>query len=367
MRVVFANQLRGVAALMVVVSHYFGSFFFQQKYITTITGATESGLSANDFILSRLLAKHFLFINFGPLGVSLFFLVSGFVIMFSLRKLNTTQFIMQRLFRIFPTYWVSLIVCFIFTLFSSWFFSGTSGYYSLGISKVLSNLFLVYDYLGHESIDFVNWTLPIEILFYFTISLVACRFTSKGNLAAYISVVSITTLVFLLHCLSLGQQWHALMSLLFKIKYLSFMCIGLIFYFHFKSLVSYQFMVLMCFLLCTVFYLLLGLEMGWGEAIPLFANYIYGLAIFSLMYLFRGKMKENKLMDFMANISYPLYLIHSTIGYCLIPILINYSFGFYSAATISLLITVALSFLMHKTIEKKSIFIGKHLTTQPSP
>ncbi|HEN3634123.1 TPA: acyltransferase family protein, partial [Yersinia enterocolitica] len=83
MKIIFANQLRGIAAIMVVMSHYLGSFFYRQDLVSARIGSDSIPINKPwyaDFILNIPLNSF----NFGPLGVSIFFLISGFVILFSL-------------------------------------------------------------------------------------------------------------------------------------------------------------------------------------------------------------------------------------------------------------------------------------------
>lgn len=43
-------------------------------------------------------------------------------------------------------------------------------------------------------------------------------------------------------------------------------------------------------------------------------SYTYALLVFSVCYLVRELFRKNRALDFMADISYPLYLVHSMIG-----------------------------------------------------
>lgn len=91
----FANisLLRAIAALMVVYDHlfcivplrHFGSAAFPapvvQEYISTPLGIIQ---------------------DFGWLGVAIFFLVSGFIISHVAMRENRVEFIVKRVFRIYP-------------------------------------------------------------------------------------------------------------------------------------------------------------------------------------------------------------------------------------------------------------------------
>ncbi|WP_323137562.1 hypothetical protein [Dyella subtropica] len=92
-------------------------------------------------------------------------------------------------------------------------------------------------------------------------------------------------------------------------------------------------------------------------------NYTYALILLYLCYLLRGRFKENKLIDFLADISFPLYLVHSMIGYVAMPILISKGISFTFAWMISLGLTVFVAFLVHRYVEIPANKFGKKLTS----
>jgi peptidoglycan/LPS O-acetylase OafA/YrhL len=86
------------------------------------------------------------------------------------------------------------------------------------------------------------------------------------------------------------------------------------------------------------------------------------LILFSVCYLLRSRFKKNKIMDFLADISFPLYLLHSMIGYVAMPILISKGISYTFAWTISLCMTVLVAFLVHKYVEIPVNNLGKKVS-----
>jgi peptidoglycan/LPS O-acetylase OafA/YrhL len=107
--------------------------------------------------------------KFGSLGVQLFFLLSGFVILMTLEKCNTvTDFIYQRWLRLFP----AMLICSIVIFFSSGFFFERP----LGepIAKnLIPGLIFIEPYIltkitgvSFQGLESVFWSLYIEFKFY---------------------------------------------------------------------------------------------------------------------------------------------------------------------------------------------------------
>jgi len=143
---------RGIAAIAVVVFHYF--FRFEQLY----------GHANVPVDWTRL----------GLYGVHFFFLISGFVIYWSLqRSAGLPRFLLSRFSRIFPAYWMALLLTFGIVAVAG--LPGREfGFYELAV-----NFSMVQEYLNVAHVDQAYWTLTAEITFYFWIM---CMFFT-GRLA----------------------------------------------------------------------------------------------------------------------------------------------------------------------------------------
>ena len=104
--------------------------------------------------------------QYGYLGVNLFFMISGFVILLSASNRNAWQFSNSRIARLYPAFWicVSLTALVIF-LFGKELFS-------VSLSQYLVNLTMLGEFLGVEDVDGVYWTLYVELKFYALVFLV---------------------------------------------------------------------------------------------------------------------------------------------------------------------------------------------------
>ena len=80
-KIEFANSLRGVAAVSVVIAHLVTAFWLGQPLVGQLTGMPALKIDPPWFAI----AFDSLPVNFAAFGVGLFFVISGFVIPFSLR------------------------------------------------------------------------------------------------------------------------------------------------------------------------------------------------------------------------------------------------------------------------------------------
>lgn len=147
-RIDVIDQLRGIAAVSVVIAHLAGQAFF------TYDGVTSSALL--DILLKNVFIGEY--INFGRFGVVLFFIISGYVIPFSFPKENPVKgFIISRIFRLYPLFWASLTAVLIIR-----YYAGNP----VQIQNILANITMIPDFLGYNRVLDVYWTLAYEILFY---------------------------------------------------------------------------------------------------------------------------------------------------------------------------------------------------------
>jgi len=138
-RLASLDSLRGIAAILVVLFHYTVKFpsFYPEALTPVFT------------------------VDFGKYGVQLFFMISGFVILMSLNKSNGKGFVRSRILRLFPIYWISLIVTSLMILFGPMIKTDISWL------QFAANMTMAHEYIQIQSIDGVYWSLTYELGFYF--------------------------------------------------------------------------------------------------------------------------------------------------------------------------------------------------------
>jgi peptidoglycan/LPS O-acetylase OafA/YrhL len=140
--------LRFFAALMVVFYHY------------SFRGYAADGMSTMPYPLLAPVAKY------GYLGVPLFFLISGFVILMTASTGSVKKFIVSRVARLYPAFWVCCTATFVIILIIG------DKYYSASICQYFINMTMLSGFIGVPSIDSVYWSIFIELKFYLLVALV---------------------------------------------------------------------------------------------------------------------------------------------------------------------------------------------------
>lgn len=109
--------------------------------------------------------------HWGYLGVQLFFLISGFVILMSAWNRPPEMFAVSRFTRLFPAYWFSLLLAaalFALTRQAVDYGPGGEGV----LRRFLPNLTMLQDAVGSRGMELSYWTLWVELRFYLLIGLV---------------------------------------------------------------------------------------------------------------------------------------------------------------------------------------------------
>jgi peptidoglycan/LPS O-acetylase OafA/YrhL len=134
------DVLRGCAALAVVVFHY-----------------SRHG--------SRYFADYPFAFLYGRFGVQLFFVISGFVIYFTLERSRTLlDFAFSRFSRLYPAYWAAIAIVFGHSVLALHKHPWWAGY--------AVNATMLQEFMGFGNLDAVFWTLGVELVFYAVMALV---------------------------------------------------------------------------------------------------------------------------------------------------------------------------------------------------
>lgn len=136
------DVLRFIAAYAVVLYHF------------GFRGYAADGLQHIEY---RELAP---LLQYGYLGVQLFFIISGYVIFLSLENRSARDFAVSRAIRIYPTFWVCL------ALSTTVILSAQDPKFQITIAQALINITLIPETFGGHYVDSAYWSLAVELQFY---------------------------------------------------------------------------------------------------------------------------------------------------------------------------------------------------------
>jgi peptidoglycan/LPS O-acetylase OafA/YrhL len=317
-RLLELDCLRGIAALSVVLFH----FTFGYDYGNHLMDPSK------------------FYFTYGRMGVQLFFIISGFVIFMTLSKTkNIFNFIITRFSRLYPAYWI----CILLTILITTLISPPVHIYS--IKQVLFNFTMFQSAFFVKDIDGAYWTLFVELSFYIVMGLLF-KFNQLKNIQLICFGWLLLCLLFYFFKIPLGNYIKVLLLLRQAPLFIS----GIGFYFLFSTQK-----------MKSLYLILLGLSSYLiiiQEYKPEINELIILLFIHFSMYLFViGKLKFIILKPFLflGKVSYPLYLIHEEVGSTIIFWLkkvLDFQI-FYVPITITLV--TFLAFLIHKYVEKPSL------------
>lgn len=349
-RIAFLDSFRGLAIIMVLFFHYFSRWInlypYQNKY---------------DFF------------GYGKYGVHFFFMISGFVIFFTLQKTKSfKQFWFNRLVRLWPAMFFASMLTYVFcSLFDYNLLFPTSHY--------LKNVFVSLTFIQPDllssltrytiNLDYISgsyWSLWVEIQFYMLASLI--YFFNQKKFYYYFFIIAIALIIFnfaLSHLYNDNYfivKLRRLRSIFNLVSALPFFCFGALFYIFYENNLKQiknsvkekmVFMFLLFFCIVTNY-----------QDLKLLSLFILFISLFLLMIYYPKKISflNIKGLKTIGVSSYFLYLIHENIGVYLIhENFINFNFLPFLAPLFYTIVLIAFSVLFTKYIEGKTITVLKKI------
>ncbi|HZY36391.1 MAG TPA: acyltransferase [Mucilaginibacter sp.] len=312
-KILSIQYLRGLAALGVVFCHY-GSSLISYPKLSSI-------------------------FNFGQTGVYVFFLVSGFIIVYSLIKSGYRpdqffRFLLKRSIRIDPPYIATILLTIIF--FGA--LSASKGEHIVfNPGQFLAHIFYLVPFTNYPFYNHIFWTLCVEFQFYLIVGLLYFLSAHYIYKSAFLIAFSLTCLI------PFSNSYYLVLN------YAPIFALGI-------SLVRfYQ-------------------DRRWKNLLlpilmALFVGYKFGLPIIALLtascliiIFFKHSIR---LMIILGDISYSLYLIHGLVLIMFVGIgkRLHFDFGHYQLfwLVIEISIAISLAYLFYLVIEKPSVNFSKRV------
>ncbi len=249
---------------------------------------------------------------YGKYGVQLFFMLSGFVnAMTLLKKRKPGEFLVSRFIRIFPSFWlVVLLNLILFSCFSIYAYQPTG-------DQLVANMTVMPGLFGYDCWEPVTWTLQVEMLFYgiLMILFMGGAFNNPIRTMMIMIGISFFGVPLVEHCQVqyAGTQLatiSAFLSDLFILKYLPLFAMGILLH-QIKSQNGNKFANMAAVVASAVVFHSID-DHGHNPAATVI---LFGMLAFSAY----GKLPplRFKPLMFISAISYSLYLFHNNLG-CLV-------------------------------------------------
>jgi peptidoglycan/LPS O-acetylase OafA/YrhL len=349
----FAQALRGPAALCVVASHFLGVFFTQQTAAMRRTGLKPiTGWPPSDSIVDWFVSLH---IFWGQLGVGIFFVLSGFVIALAVLRESSQRFIIRRLFRIYPTYIVGLLVVSgllaIIARLQGVATTDTAAKLAAQATIIARPLFNV------ARVDGISWTLEVELVFYAVMAMIGQRAMQRpmvylpaaitAVLAASIALAAAGAQPFLVHQVSAGSMIAAGVAMACLVS-------GRV------TVKEAAAVLLLAALSLAVLWGILAVKHQWS--IHWLSGPLAGLTVFVTLCVWRSLNNYSHwLLKHLADISYPLYIVHAFVGYAIMNTVVVHGGGIWHSVGLAVAASYGLSVFLHVWVEKPAITYSRKI------
>lgn len=342
------NGLRAIAALSVVISHI--------------------SIASNDFGLGNHGGWFF-----ASYGVTIFFTLSGFLITFLLLKENEKQiidikkFYVRRILRIWPIYYLYLIIALIILVIS----------YQINISSLPYYFFFCanvpYIFGGSQLLIAHLWSIGVEEQFYLFWPVLIKIFNKRIKVIVILLILILISLKFIVRYFSYN------LTLITFLEVNRFECmligaIGAILY-NEKNIITNKYLLnfyVQFLAWITLLFIVLGKINTPGPTEDVFMSFVTLILIIGQISLNSKKIinLENKTFDFLGKISYGIYVIHPLIIYLLSKLLGNMNLNFYAKFIIVyfgvILLTILISHISYKYYEKPFLKLKKQFAVVKS-
>ncbi|HMS26863.1 MAG TPA: acyltransferase [Burkholderiaceae bacterium] len=284
------DLLRFVAALAVVFFHY------------AFRGYAADSMSVMPYPLLASVSKY------GYLGVELFFMISGFVILMTAANGSLRDFCISRVVRLYPAYWTCCTLTFLVILaIGKPQFTATMGQY-------LANMTMLSGFVGVPSIDGVYWSLFVELRFYALIAIVLFfgRIHQAQVLLAFWLIISIV-----LEVVQIGKLRYLLIT-----DYSPYFIAGATFFLIWqKGLSPTRLLIITISWLFALYQSINGLQ-GFVKHYdtPINVYIVFGIitsffVVMMFVSLRRTGFIRHRHWFLFGVLTYPMYLLHQRIGY----------------------------------------------------
>jgi peptidoglycan/LPS O-acetylase OafA/YrhL len=283
---------------------------------------------------------------YGYLGVHLFFVISGFVILMSANGATARNFVASRASRLYPGLWAAATL----TAGTAWLLDDAR--FAVSAVDYLANLTMVPHWFDMPYVDGAYWSLGYELHFYILVWLaIGLRLMGRLEwlLAGWLLVSAVN---------ALRPMWPV--EFWVDAKWAPFFTAGGVFYLVRTHGVTPFRLVLLgaSFALAQVYAVWYGTlpDLAGGQAIvPAVLTASIVTAIFALFWLIataRFRMKASRFIYYAGVLTYPMYVIHQNFGFMVYGRIQKASGMAIGSLVVMLVLLLLISWCIHAYVER---------------
>jgi peptidoglycan/LPS O-acetylase OafA/YrhL len=287
-----------------------------------------------------------IYFSYGWIGVQLFFTISGFVIYYSCKEANISKFLVSRILRLYPAYWISILVTLIFM------FVFHPDWWTISPFHMLINFSMLQTFLGIKNIDGAYWTLAYELIFYFWMAI----FIYFKKVEFIKIFLFLSTLLYIFTSIFEIYDFLGILNKILLLRYSAYFLVGIYLYEHSRGSFRNFLQTLVCIISIALelYTKTVDISVRSEEVLYPVISWFHYL-VFILIFIFIIKFnhvseKYQRLFVIIGSLSYPIYLIHQNIGYTLISYFWN-QFPSFISIILSIIVVTLLSFLIAEYLE----------------
>lgn len=285
--------------------------------------------------------------EYGYLGVDLFFVISGFVVLYGAINKSADEFVVARVVRIYPAYIFCMTLTAIVLIVSG---------KGVGLLQYIANLTMIASYFGFENMDGVYWTLALELIFYSLIWVII--FTGQVKRVE----VVVFAWIFLMAIFRMLNLRVPLFS-----GYFSLFAGGCVLAFVYRRGFDWKAVI---FLIVAILVSVLeaversvAVAVSRGVDIDGYVIAFITILLFFPFLIFKGRSVRLPYARIIGSLTYPFYLLHAYIGYAILS-LIGSNESRWIALFFVWSLILAISWLVARYVEESPKKIWKSLVEQ---
>lgn len=291
------------------------------------------------------------------LGVSLFYMITGYLVPMMMERYSRSQFLINRFFRIFPTLCAALIVISAFVFWAQGI--------TFSLKSHIASHTLTYEFAQTVPVTAVLWTLVVEVLFY----LLACLIGRFSFLRICVAQIGLLVLIL---ASAAKPEWYFLKLAAIQAKYILMILIGsAAFVAGKKSNLKRQVGIVIGAVVVSFsgFQIARVAHQDLSSYASL-GNHLVALAIFlgiqTRLIGWLGRLLPRKLLQ-TSDLVYPLYLMHASLGLPTMLMVRQFTHDSFLILFAGIAVSMVASFALHLLVEAPAIRLGRKCVNAIGP